>query len=229
MVARRELSLRACLRAMSETREKAEGGEEGAKRGKASPSSPPLHESEASFARENAIHHSLCPMNIRLRISSAFMLLCMVLNLVACAVLLGWLRAAPDAPPGGGVRCIEREHLFLASQVALSVARLGFMAASALLTYQAGKAAASEALMASTRTSRSIKETQIGRKCDSRALVSARCLTQVRYDRVLVLNAFVEPAFSLVQVSGRSPPASRREGQASNPNRRESRMTVTTI
>ncbi|UPQ98868.1 triglyceride lipase domain-containing protein [Chloropicon primus] len=135
----------------------------------------------------------LAPLSVRFRVSAAVSALLQCSNVAFCAVLLSWQAKYPG-------RCRARSWVFSVSQIVLSVARLAVMATSAVLMYRAARAAAAEATLSATKRTKSKYESKGGEERDARAVVDARCSTQVHYDRVLVLNAFVEPAFSLVQL-----------------------------
>lgn len=132
---------------------------------------------------------------VRFRLSGVLSLALQVANLAACAVLLGWVSRYP-------VDCRGRTRLIFTSQIALSSLRLGLMGLSLGLTYGAGRAAVEEYLLARVRKSRSAYGRHDGAAADrdAKSLVDLRSQTQVRYDRLLVLEALVEPLFTLVQI-----------------------------
>ena len=157
--------------------------------------------SEQPSSPANA-RRQLYPMRVKLRISAFFLALCQIVNLVGCSLLLTWQLSSSSSssspsPSSSSRSCVDRSKFAFASQIALSVVRLALMATNALLTYNAGRAAVEEAVLCDQRKmSKSVVVDD-----DASPLVGARSRTQTQYDRVLLLNAFFEPAFSLLQLA----------------------------
>ena len=155
-------------------------------------------------------HEVLCPMKVSMRISACFLLCFQALNLVFCSVLLS---TVPDVSVKS--TCAENSRLMYVSHIALSALRLLLMLLSATLTYNAGRAAVHEAAMGSKVRAEQEDEDEdkedkegvarhvVGTRNHNdqiSSLVSARAHTQRQYDRLLLVNAFVEPVFLLLQL-----------------------------